>query len=48
VTLLIDTRFAEGRYRRLFPPWWRPVRVTSAEEVGRGAAAFWKPGRGAA
>jgi DNA excision repair protein ERCC-2 len=29
VVLLIDTRFAEPRYRRLFPRWWQPIRVGS-------------------
>ena len=41
VVLLIDTRFAEARYRRLFPAWWHPLRVGSVEELRRAAAQFW-------
>jgi len=41
VVLLIDTRFAEPRYRRLFPPWWRPSRTRSAEEITQSLRKFW-------
>jgi DNA excision repair protein ERCC-2 len=41
VVLLIDARFAEPRYRRLFPAWWRPARVRSTEEIRKGLAEFW-------
>jgi len=41
--LLIDTRFAEPRYRRLFPAWWQPVTVGSVEKVRRAAREFWHP-----
>src|SRR5206468_3568981 len=30
VVLLIDTRFAEHRYRQLFPAGWQPVRIRNA------------------
>jgi DNA excision repair protein ERCC-2 len=39
--LLIDARFAEPRYRRLFPPWWRPARARSTAEIRKGLAEFW-------
>src|SRR6185369_12364114 len=40
--LLIDSRFAEQRYRRLMPPWWRTVAAGTANEVTETAKAFWK------
>jgi len=42
VVLLIDTRFAEPRYARLFPPDWRPLRVSTAEDIRAAARAFWR------
>jgi DNA excision repair protein ERCC-2 len=41
VVLLLDARFGQGHYRRLFPAWWRPVHVRNAEEVKAGVQAFW-------
>jgi DNA excision repair protein ERCC-2 len=41
--LLIDTRFAEWRYRRLFREVWTPVRVASDEQIRAALAAFWSP-----
>jgi len=41
VVLLIDTRFAEPRYRRLFPAWWEPARTDSAEKIRHAASQFW-------
>ena len=41
VVLLIDSRFAEQRYRRLFPRWWHPVRVRSASSLREAMRAFW-------
>ncbi|MGA2864928.1 MAG: ATP-dependent DNA helicase [Verrucomicrobiota bacterium] len=41
VVLLIDTRFAEPRYRRLFPNWWRPARVRSTGQIGETVQRFW-------
>jgi len=41
VVLLIDTRFGEPRYRRLFPTWWRPRRVRNAAQVGQAVRQFW-------
>jgi DNA excision repair protein ERCC-2 len=41
VVLLIDARFAEPRYRRLFPAWWRPARARSTAEIRKGLAEFW-------
>ena len=42
VALLIDTRFAEPRYRRLFPAWWRPVRVRNAGDIRAAVRVFWQ------
>lgn len=41
VVLLVDTRFGENRYRRLFPGWWRPVRTGDAGQVAEAVRAFW-------
>jgi len=40
--LLIDARFNEVRYRRLFPPWWRYVRVRHLSGLEEAVGAFWK------
>ena len=42
VVLLIDTRFAEQRYRRLYPAWWQPARVRSTAEIRNALAEFWQ------
>ncbi len=42
VVMLIDTRFVEQRYRRLFPGWWRPVRVRSARDIADALDSFWE------
>ena len=40
--LLVDQRFGQGRYRRLFPPFWRPVYcVRSAEQIEASLGTFW-------
>ena len=39
--LLLDTRFAEQRYRRLFPAWWRARRITNPTETSDALHAFW-------
>jgi DNA excision repair protein ERCC-2 len=39
--LLIDSRFGEQRYRRLFPPHWRPRFVKTAGEVESLSTRFW-------
>jgi DNA excision repair protein ERCC-2 len=43
VVLLIDARFAEPRYRRLFPTWWQPAPVRNASEIRNALAEFWQP-----
>ena len=46
VVLLIDRRFGQPRYRRLFPSSWHPVRSTrSAEHIGAAAHSFWQAWR---
>ncbi|MEY2429826.1 MAG: excision repair protein [Verrucomicrobiota bacterium] len=44
VVLLIDARFGELRYRRLFPPWWKFVRVRNPESLSTTLAGFWDQG----
>ena len=41
VVLLIDTRFGEQRYRRLFPDWWQPVPVRTVADIRMAVQAFW-------
>jgi DNA excision repair protein ERCC-2 len=41
VALLIDTRFGETRYRRLFPLWWKYVRVRQATAIKTALESFW-------
>jgi Rad3-related DNA helicase len=43
VVLLIDARFAEARYRRLFPAWWQPARARNPAEIRHALAEFWQP-----
>ena len=43
VVLLIDARFAEQRYRRLFPPWWHPAHVRSLSDIREVLRGFWQP-----
>jgi len=42
VVLLIDARFAEARYRRLFPHWWHPAPVKSRSEIQAALRKFWQ------
>ncbi len=44
VVLLIDARFREPRYRRLFPAWWRPACVGNTSEIQEALRRFWQPG----
>jgi len=39
--LLIDARFREGRYRRLFPTWWRAVTIDKATDLLPAVQRFW-------
>jgi DNA excision repair protein ERCC-2 len=43
VVLLIDARFNEVRYRRLFPPWWKYIRVRQSAGIESSLSDFWKP-----
>lgn len=43
VVLLIDARFNEPRYRRLFPPWWKFVRVRNTASLSEAVRRFWRP-----
>jgi DNA excision repair protein ERCC-2 len=42
VVLLIDARFAEQRYGRLFPAWWHPARARNTAEIRSALAKFWQ------
>ena len=42
VVLLIDARFNEVRYRRLFPAWWKFVRVRHSSGLEEAIRDFWK------
>ncbi len=42
VVLLIDARFNEVRYRRLFPVWWKYLRVRHADGLREALGSFWK------
>ncbi|MBE0540128.1 MAG: ATP-dependent DNA helicase [Verrucomicrobia bacterium] len=42
VVLLIDARFNEVRYRRLFPGWWKYLRVRHADGLREALGGFWK------
>jgi DNA excision repair protein ERCC-2 len=44
VVLLIDARFNESRYRRLFPAWWKFVRVRHAAALSEAVRGFWEKG----
>lgn len=41
LVLLIDTRFRESRYRRLFPAWWQVKRLRTKDNIAQAVAAFW-------
>ncbi len=43
IVLLIDERFAQPRYRNLFPLTWRPQFVRSPTEIQLAAQNFWAP-----
>lgn len=43
VVLLLDDRFAQPEYTRLFPPHWRHIRyLRSSEELTRQLRSFWQ------
>jgi DNA excision repair protein ERCC-2 len=42
VVLLIDARFNETRYRRLFPAWWKYARVRQTSALLEAVNEFWK------
>jgi len=41
VVLLIDARFNETRYRRLFPAWWKYLRVRHTDGLRDAIGSFW-------
>lgn len=40
--LLIDARFNETRYRRLFPAWWKYLRVRNTNGLRDAIGSFWE------
>jgi len=42
VVLLIDARFNETRYRRLFPAWWKYLRVRHTDGLREAVGSFWE------
>jgi DNA excision repair protein ERCC-2 len=42
VVLLIDARFNEVRYRRLFPAWWKYLRVRHVDGLQETLESFWR------
>jgi DNA excision repair protein ERCC-2 len=42
VALLIDARFTEARYRRLFPSWWQWIRVNHVNAIRDAVSRFWE------
>jgi Rad3-related DNA helicase len=42
VVLLIDSRFTEARYRRLFPAWWKWARVNHVNATRDAVSQFWE------
>ena len=42
VVMLIDTRFAERRYWRLLPGWWRPVPARNLQLIRTALSQFWE------
>jgi DNA excision repair protein ERCC-2 len=42
IVLLLDTRFGQHRYRRLFPAWWRVARAASAADIRTLVRNFWE------
>ncbi|HEX5397477.1 MAG TPA: ATP-dependent DNA helicase [Verrucomicrobiae bacterium] len=42
VVLLIDARFNETRYRRLFPAWWKYLRVRQTDGLRQAINNFWE------
>jgi DNA excision repair protein ERCC-2 len=41
IVLLIDTRFNESRYRRLFPKWWKFDRIRNSMALREAVNKFW-------
>ena len=41
VVLLIDARFSEVRYRRLFPAWWKFLRLRQTAALKEAVRSFW-------
>ena len=41
MVLLIDARYGQPSWRRLFPPWWQPQRTPSPEAVREALERFW-------
>lgn len=42
IILLIDERFAQPRYRRLFPSEWEDIRLVGPDQIRQDLEEFWK------
>ena len=42
IILLIDERFAQPRYRRLFPSEWGDIRLVGPDQIRQDLEEFWK------
>lgn len=42
IVCLLDQRFAESRYRGLFPPWWQPHFMRTTAELEQALGSFWR------
>jgi len=42
IVLLIDARFSETRYRRLFPAWWNVQKVRTLSALEKAVSNFWQ------
>lgn len=41
IALILDKRFRQARYRKLFPPTWQPQEVNSLDALSQLAKQFW-------
>jgi len=42
MVMLVDERFGQGRYRRIFPPFWYPVhQARTPEQIEASLGMFW-------
>jgi DNA excision repair protein ERCC-2 len=42
VVMLIDERFSESTYRRLFLPEWQPIKISNSQNIKNTLENFWQ------